>query len=61
MKTKEFIDFVEENGGFNMSDIRSMYNQDKPKVGFKKWFVGMLMKRYTLSRYVANKVADYYA
>lgn len=64
MRTSEFIQNIEDNGGFNMNQLRSNYNYDvKNKYhrgSFRSWFVSMLMNHESLSRYVANKVADYY-
>lgn len=60
MKTNEFITYVEGNGGFNFSNLRRCYYQDKSKKSFRSWFIGYLIYSENLSKYVATKVANYY-
>lgn len=60
MKTQEFIDYVESNGGININHLRQSHRADNSKQSFRSWFIGYLMYSEGLSRYVANRVASYY-
>ena len=60
MKTQEFINYIESNGGYNIQNLKRSYYADNSKQSFRNWFIGYLMHSEGLSRYVANKVANYF-
>jgi hypothetical protein len=66
MNTKELIKFIEDNGGLNTRNLRSNYHyalmssRMKLRKNFKTYIAGVLQNSYGVSRYVAQKVTNYY-
>lgn len=64
MTTKQAIRYFEDNGGLNIHILRQEYSFDmrraKKVVSFKKWLAELIRYDADVSRYVANRVAEYY-
>ena len=68
MNTKELIKFIEDNGGLNISNLKRSYHYDfdlmsprmKLRTDFKTYVAGVLQNSYGVSRYVAQKVTNYF-
>ena len=65
MTTKEIIEYIDSNGGIDMSMIHRAYNDDirnrriEP-ISLEKYFRDYIRNNYNCSHYVANKVMLYY-
>lgn len=65
MNTKELIKFIEDNGGLNIHSLRAVYYYDLSRMkirrqDFKTYVVGTLQNAYGVSRYVAQRVTNYF-
>jgi hypothetical protein len=60
MKATRFIVEIEKNGGFDFNSLRKDYKKDVSCKDFKAYFTKYLMKNHELTRFIAQKVADYY-
>ena len=67
MNTKELIKFIEDNGGLNISNLRTTYHYDLMshrmklrRKNFKTYVAGVLQNSYGVSRYVAQRVTNYF-
>lgn len=68
MYTKEFIKFIEDNGGLNISNLKTIYHYDytlmsprmKLRTDFKTYVAGVLQNAYGVSRYVAQRATNYF-
>ena len=60
MKARRFIIEIEERGGFDFNALRLEYKKDISCRDFKSFFFKHLLKEYNLTRFIAQKVADYY-
>ena len=63
MNTKELLEYVESNGGYNMNRLNGYYQSDikyhNEKGSFRTWLTAYIKNHESVTYYVARRVAEH--